>query len=232
MSSLSLFAALPRPPDLRERGIDLRCCDTAEMLASLPDGCASLVIADPPWDYVQHHGATRADNHYGCLRMPAIAHHLTEASRLATRLALWVTTPLLGEWMSANTSWGTPVTAGAWVKSEEGDAGHYGQGYHWAGCSELVLVYTRGGAHTDRSEPLRNAWVEPPQQHSRKPAAWQAQWIRRWVPPGGLVVDVYAGLGSVAEAVMLAGEGRTYIGAEIDPERHAHALSLLAQVRA
>ena len=31
--------------------IDLRCCDVADMLASLPAGCASLVMADPPWDY-------------------------------------------------------------------------------------------------------------------------------------------------------------------------------------
>lgn len=219
-----------RPPT--HTGIDLRCCDTAEMLASLPDGCADLVVADPPWDYVQHHGATRADNHYGCLRIQAIAAHLIEAHRVGRRLALWVTAPLLGEWMEAATPWGAPVTAGAWVKSGEGDAGHYGQGYHWAGCSELVLVYTGHGCSTDRTEPLRNAWVEPPREHSRKPTVWQSQWVSRWVPPGGLVVDLYAGLGSVAEAVLLAGQGRRYIGAEIDPERHSHALGLIAQVRA
>jgi len=58
-----------------------------------------------------------------------------------------------------------------------------------------------------------------------------AQWIRRWVPAGGLVVDPYAGLGAVAEAVILAGGGRRYIGTEIDPERHAAAMGLIAQVR-
>lgn len=66
------------------------------------------------------------------------------------------------------------------------------------------------------------AWTEP-EQHSRKPAPWQASWVEAWVPPGGLVVDPYAGLGSVAEAVVLAGEGRRYVGAEIDPRRHAKA---------
>jgi tRNA/tmRNA/rRNA uracil-C5-methylase (TrmA/RlmC/RlmD family) len=47
------------------------------------------------------------------------------------------------------------------------------------------------------------------------------------VPPGGLVLDLYAGLGSVPEAVVMAGEGRRYIGAEIDEDRHAAALAIV-----
>jgi hypothetical protein len=221
----------PVPPSLEERGIDLRNCGVVEMLESLSDESADLVVADPPWDYVQHHGATRADNHYDCLRVPRIVEHVNFAARVGQRLALWITFPLLGEWQREQLEWGRPVTGGAWVKSGEGDAGHYGQGYHWAGCSELVLIYTQDGAHTDRTAPLRNAWVEPPAEHSRKPVGWQAQWIRRWVPPGGLVVDLYAGLGSVAEAVLCAGGGRRYIGAEIDADRHRAALGLLVQAR-
>jgi N6-adenosine-specific RNA methylase IME4 len=211
------------PPARIAGEIRLLNCDVIEMLRGL-DGLADLVIADPPWDYVQSHGASRADNHYQCLRIPQIAAHVDAAAGRGRRLALWVTCPLLGEWMSSEHNWGPPKTAGAWVKSREGDEGHYGQGYHWAGVSELVLVYTRDGSFTDKSVPLRNGWIEPPRQHSQKPVEWQAQWIRRWVPEGGLVVDLYAGLGSVAEAVILAGGGRRYIGAEIDVERYAAAL--------
>ena len=47
-------------------------------------------------------------------------------------------------------------------------------------------------------------------------------WLRRWTDPGDLVLDLYAGLGSVAVACAL--EGRRYIGAEIDPERHRRAV--------
>jgi DNA modification methylase len=54
-------------------------------------------------------------------------------------------------------------------------------------------------------------------------------WVRRWVPPGGLVADPYAGLGTVARAVLSAGGGRRYVGWEIDAERHAAASSLIAQ---
>jgi hypothetical protein len=224
---------VPSPPSVPAPLIDLRCCDVADLLASLPDQAAHLVIADPPWDYVQHHGASRADNHYACLRTSRIAAHVSEAARVGRRLALWCTFPLLGEWMATETPWGRPVTGGAWVKSREGDEeqpdgnGHFGQGYHWSGCAELVLIYTLDGPHTDRSVPVRNAWLAGPQRHSAKPVPWQAQWIRKWVPEGGLVVDLYAGLGTVAQAVKLAGGGRRYVGAEVDPARHAQALAAL-----
>lgn len=205
--------------------IDLRCTDCA--MVDWPD--ADLVIADPPWLYTQAHGATEAADHYAGLPVGTIATHLEALRQRAPLLAVWLTWPLLGEWQRA---WPhAPTTGGAWAKSGPGDTGHYGPGYWWAGCSEPVLLYSSGGGHCDRSEALRNALVEPPREHSRKPAAWMAQWIRRWVPPGGLVLDPYAGLGAVAEAVILAGDGRRYLGAEIDPERHRAALSLLAQVR-
>jgi DNA modification methylase len=50
--------------------------------------------------------------------------------------------------------------------------------------------------------------------------------VRGWCPEDGRVLDLYAGLGSVARACAL--EGRAYVGAEIDPERHARALERLA----
>ena len=58
---------------------------------------------------------------------------------------------------------------------------------------------------------------------------WQAEMIRRWCPPGDLVLDLYAGMGSVARATLRAGEGRRYVGAEIDEGRHRAALGLIAQ---
>jgi hypothetical protein len=216
-----------RPP--ARPGIDLRCASCADV--DWPE--ADLVIADPPWSYVQRIGESRAENHYRVVPTSQIVAWLERLAARAPRMALWLTWPLLGEWERATREWdwGSPVTGGAWCKSGEGDEGHYGQGYHWAGCSELVLVYA-SGAYVERAEPIRNAWVEPPGVHSRKPVEWQRQMVRRWCPPGGLVLDPFAGLGSVAEAVLLAGEGRRYLGTEIDPERHAAALALLAQVRA
>lgn len=53
------------------------------------------------------------------------------------------------------------------------------------------------------------------------------EWIRAWTDPGDLVVDVFAGLAPLARACYA--EGRRYVGAEIDPERHALALVRLAR---
>lgn len=216
----------PRTPTLPDE-VDLRRADAWDIEWPVAD----LVLTDPPWSYTQGHGATVAADHYAGMSPASIAHLLVGLR--APRLAMWATWPLLAEWTeaAAGWSWGTPTTGGAWVKSGPGDTGHYGPGFHWSGCSELMLLYTRQGAYTDRATPLRNAWIAPPTQHSRKPVEWQAQMIRRWCPPGGLVLDPFAGLGSVAEAVLLAGEGRRYLGAEIDPERHTAAISLIAQRR-
>ena len=235
MSQLALLAP-PKPPSPLARGIDLRCCDTLDLMASLPDGSIDLTIADPPWLYDDqpHDQATMARDHYDCLPIATIAEHVNAAARLSKRLALWTTGPFVQPWLDATRGgpWGPLISMGAWHKSGLTNDQHVGIGYHWTGCMEPVLLYVKKGAPIDRHQFLRNAWSEPPGAHSRKPVAWMVQWLRRWVPPGGAVLDVYAGLGSVAEAVLLAGDGRQYVGAEIDPERHAAALALLAQARA
>jgi hypothetical protein len=230
----------PEPPSLIERGIDLRRCDVVEMMASLPDKSADLVIADPPWSYVQKHGMSRADNHYLCLPMSKIVEHLNLASRIAPRMACWVTGPLAASLARAELNWGPYITQGSWHKHGDGtdswyadaDSGHYGQGYHWAGCVEYVYVYVRGKSYINRSQKLRNGWTEAPGEHSRKPVDWQVQWIRKWTKPGARIVSLYSGLGSTEEAVLRAGGGRACVGAELDPVRHKQACGLLAQVRA
>lgn len=224
MTQLDLITPRAAP---RRKGIDLRCCDVGELLEEIRGG-VDLAVADPPWTYDRVPGGSRPEDHYACLDLSTIAAHLIAARERSSRLAVWTTWPFLPSLIEIL---GPSKTGGAWVKSGAGDSGHYGQGYHWAGCSEPVLVWSSPGAHIDRTAPVRNAWMEAPSRHSRKPVRWQAQWIRRWVPPGGLVLDLYAGLGSVAEAVVLAGEERRYVGAEIDPERHRAALALIAQGR-
>jgi len=234
MSQQFLFA--PKAPPVADL-VDLRNCDVAELLPMKGDLC----IADPPWSYVQKIGESRATNHYKTLPMSQIVEHLAEID--CPRMVVWLTWPIMAaDWPERLPNWGRPVTGGAWTKSSQRDSGHYGQGYHWAGCSEPLLVYTRSGGHNSR-ELLRNAWidgrkcdhgaawVEPPGKHSVKPIDWMVQMVRRWCPAGGRVVDPYAGLGSVAEAVLRAGDGRSYLGAEVDAKRHGDALGILAQVR-
>jgi len=217
----------PRTPPKNDL-IDLRCCSNEDV--DWQEEEADLAFWDGPWSYVQRIGATRADNHYDTLPVTKIVEQLARAR--ARRIVSFHTWPTLPEW--ALRSWfkiGVPKTGGAWFKSLEDDKGHYGQGYHWAGCSEPVLVYSKKPRFTDRSVKLRNAWIQKPGDHSEKPEDWLLQMVLRWVPPGGLVIDPYAGRGPMARAVIRAGGGRRYKGTEISEVRWAEATSLAAQVR-
>ena len=220
---------LARPPPCP--GIDLRCCDVTALLTSLQpsDVRAQLVVADPPWQYhdgVPGHG--RQEDYYDGLPMVTIMEHLALAATVAASdsyLALWTTWPMLAPVMQgmAGGPW-EYVSGGSWHKD-----GQVGIGYHWRGVSEPLLLWRKGRPHADRGYILKNGHASYAQRHSEKPVEWARGHIRAWVPPGGLMLDLYAGYAPYARAAKL--EGRDYIGAEIDPERHAAALTALAQVR-
>lgn len=236
MTQLALLAN-PEPPSVP--GIDLRCCDVAEVLAEVRD--ARLVHADPPWSYskgmwsmlgAKGDGLTDGaidgccGEQYTSITDHDIAAHLDAAfdcAAPASRLVCWYTWPKAAEWRAAGMAgprWGTETSGGAWTK-----IGQVGVGYHWRGQTEPVAVFTRG-ATGRANEAIINAHVSRPGPHSEKPLAWLRAMVRAWTEPGDLVLDLYAGLAPLARACAI--EGRRYVGAEIDPERHRRALHLLA----
>jgi hypothetical protein len=228
MSALRLFAD-PKPPPLP--GIDLRCCDVAEVLREVRG--VRLVHADPPWMYaagVPGHG--RMGDHYNGLLVPQIVEHVDAAFDCAAEdayLLLWTTWPILAEWMSASHGmrW-SYVSGGAWAKY-----GTPGTGYHWRGNSEPALLYRKGRPAPTSTAAIQNLHItnrwgllNRDVEHSEKPLPWLRELVQHFVGPGGLVLELYAGMAPMARACAL--EGRPYCGAEIDPERHARALGLLA----
>lgn len=222
MTQPALFA-LPPPPI--PPGVDLRLCDVAELVRERP--AARLIMADPPWSYVQTETNGAAEDHYALLTDAQIAAHLNGAYDMAApgaRLVVWCTFPKLGEWWAAfaDSRW-RYVTGGAWAKD-----GGAGIGYHWRGRSEVVLVYTKG-APGRPNEAIPNVHHSYRYAHSEKPVDWLRSVIRAWSSPGDVVVDLYAGLAPVARACVA--EGRSYLGAEIDAERRRAALDALAVYR-
>ena len=228
-----LFESLRPHAPSAPKGIDLRCCDVAEVLRVARG--VRLVIADPPWRYDRGDGTEGAAcDQYGLLTVPEIVDHIDAAVDCAApdcRLLVWYTWPKSdvveteiilrregfrqGAWR-----WGAKVTGGSWHKE-----GGQGIGYHWFGGCEPVALYKTGSPPCTSSSYLRSGYSSRIEEHSAKPMEWMRQWLRRWTSPGDLVLDLYAGLGSVAIACAL--EGRRYIGAEIDPERHRRALVAL-----
>lgn len=222
---MTLFTSLrpPAPPP----DIDLRCCDAREMLASVRG--ARLVIADPPWRYAREAGVANPEQNgiYSGLSEAEIVALLDlayDAAADGSRLAVWYTWPKDAEWQAAGGAgprWGPRKSRGAWVKEPRINGG---VGYHWRGWSEPVALFARGATGPVRCL-VGNGYVSPTNGHSEKPVEWMRQWIEAWTDPGDLVVDLFAGLGSVARACL--GTGRRYVGAELDPERYDRALCRL-----
>jgi DNA modification methylase len=217
----------PKTPDLPE-GIDIRCVSVQQLLEELTDK-ASLIVADPPWQYSQKPGHAHPERHYELMTDHEIVDVLNKSHDIVEngRLALWCTWPKMGElWTEMKKrpfKW-RYVSGGSWTKISNTP----GVGYHWTGASEPVLLFK---SHKSRNlcrtyTGLSNAYVGERRRHSEKPEEWMQQWLEQWTEPGELVVDLWSGLSPLARCC--ARLGRRYIGAEIDPERHKMALGLFA----
>ena len=207
-------------------GIDLRCCDVAEILTECRG--ARLVMADPPWVYEHKansdHGG--AATHYDLIDEAAISAHLRAAYDAAADdayLLCWCTWPKLAEWLTAghDICW-TYKSGGCWLKRYAPPGGP-GVGFHWRGITEPLLLYTKGkprpfGTVYNGDDSLRLA-------HSEKPAEWLSALVEAFTEPDDLVLDLYAGLAPMARACLAT--GRRYLGAEIDPKRHTMAIARL-----
>jgi hypothetical protein len=203
--------------------IDLRLATVEQVIAEVRG--AALIVADPNWTYDLAWVNGAAGKHYELGSMPTIRENLANAFECASkdsRLVMWATWPKLGDWMRITAGhpwpWGALITGGAWLKTDGN-----GMGFHWRGDSEPVLVYKRGAPYTNVADMLSNGHASPRSAHSEKPADWMRGWLRRWTQPGDLVLDLYAGRAPLAHAC--AAEGRNYIGAEADPERHAEGIA-------
>lgn len=223
---MNLFPLLA--PVAAPAGIDLRCGDVRELVREVRG--AAFVHADPPWLYAREAGVANPATHgiYAGMTEADIADVLDAAYDCAepgARLLCWATWPKLTEFLTA----GGPgrrwryVTGGAWTKILRNG----GVGYHWRSTTEPALMFSKPGAamHIDVSVNHYNGHTSPAEEHSRKPLGWLRTMLRAWTPPGALVLDLWSGLAPMAAACAL--EGRAYIGAEIDPERHGRALTFL-----
>ncbi len=214
---MDLWGARPHPA---KPGIDLRCCDVAEILAESRG--ARLVMADPPWVYNNTGTEGAACQEYDLIDEAAISVHLRAAYDCAADdayLLCWCTWPKLAEWLTAgrDIGWGYK-SGGCWHKTSG-----LGVGFHWRGDTEPLLLYTKGSPRPVGC--VRNGYGSPRQAHSEKPAEWLSALVEAFTEPGDLVLDVYSGLAPMARACLAT--GRRYLGAEIDPERHQMAMARL-----
>jgi hypothetical protein len=217
-----------------------------------------FVHLDPPWQYRNFSDAMNgaAAGHYDGLPLEVVAEHMAATYDLAVAdayLACWVTFPKLVEWVISGAifqlrqgglgelgeisaaslmqlvfrhlaaykigGW-EYITGGAWGKTNG-----LGIGFHMRGDSELLLLYKKGSPQPKAT--VSNFWPTPRIGHSEKPQRALRALISMATQPDGVVLDLYAGA-SASCARACRALGRRYIGAEIDPTRHAQALRRLS----
>lgn len=223
--------------------VQLWCCsadDLLELLEAGPQGRPDFAHADPPWAYSKAAppGHGRQAEQYDGLPMRAIAKTITRAASVVAAdcyLALWCVWPMLEPWILAHAferaeldgraraRW-SHLTGGSWEKTD----GRRGIGHHLLGECEPLLIY-RTGLPRPQVEPIGNAWHGHRGAHSAKPVELLIELVRWGCPPGGLVLDLYAG-GSATLARACVHAGRRYIGCELDPAKHARASLLLTDL--
>lgn len=218
------------------------CLSASEMLDKL-EGLrpkATLIMADPPWAYRNRgkgvHGA--ASSQYEGVSLELITNDMIKAlevCELDAYMLVWCTWPKLVEWTTYSTErlhnarpkakpieqrgW-RYVSGGCWAKDG------MGVGIHWRGDCEPALLYTLG--HPQPRTTASNLWKAPKIGHSEKPQLALRRQVAMMTDPGDLVVDLYAGQ-SASLARACRALGRSYVGAELDPERYEKALRALSQ---
>jgi len=215
-------------------GVDLRCCDVMNLVTD-PElqGAASIIHADFPWVYRNSQNGAAA-KHYDGDSVAMAIEHLDAAWDLAAEnsyLVMWLTCPFERDWFfheipathSGRWRW-RYLSGGGWGKRVDEERERKGAGYHMRGDMERVLLYAKGKPKPFFSY-LSNWTATQRPKHSEKPVSWLREVCYTLVPPDGLIIDFYAGRGSMARAAW--SEHRRYIGAELDDKRHKDGMGAL-----
>lgn len=231
------------------RGVDLYRGDGVEGCEALGEaapGCVDLFLSDPPygmaWTGREGDKAIRADGSRQGMRvvrsvLEALSRALSPDAHLYA-FCHWESYPDFGDVLSAHCR---PKNALVW---EKGTSGMGCTRTQWAPSYELI-IYAQRGAGRDLAWPekrlpavlsaLRDDRFKPVPSARRihpteKPVGLLQHLITVSCPPGGLVVDPFAGSASTLEAAMRS--GRRAVGFEVDPAHADAAADRLAAVEA
>lgn len=135
------------------------------------------IIADPPWPYDRTSASRKltgyADKQYELMSIDQLSA-LSLSPILADDcvLLMWATWPFIPDALRVISAWGFRFKTGLpWIKASHIDAAAatfkpmYGVGYWLRGCTEPLLIASRGMSH-------RTSWVgllSENAKHSRKP---------------------------------------------------------------
>lgn len=135
----------------------------------------STIVADPPWDYETYGpgGHSRSpENHYPVMTLSDILKMpVQDVCAPNAVLLLWCTWPHLAQGLQVIEAWGFEYKTGLpWLKLTKDMLPRMGTGYHTRGCTEPILIATRGkGACPSQVEREAGVLFNKIGSHSAKP---------------------------------------------------------------
>ena len=192
--------------------------DCRDILPTLPK--VDAVITDPPYG-ISYVSARRKQGPTIMLANDDVAtveSVLDMADRLSDGGAVYLATRLdvSAQWIDAIRDAGLTIkTPIFWDKGNHTSGDLEGD----FGAQVELFLFAHKGRHILRGARLANLWRvprDPAGDHpTPKPVALMGRMVRCSTDPGGIVLDPFMGSGSTGVAAI--GEGRGFIGCEIDP---------------
>ena len=205
--------------------IEYRRGSSPEVLADLPDGCAAVVLTDPPFG-TGTDAAAYGRPREGRINAIANDRDLSQIERVAPLLARLLAPEGVALVFCApqrrraleNALEGNglePIHSLPWDKGAPGISYRVRYAYE-----DVVLAVHPGfdpwGAREPIISPVRFPRIQKPEHPNEKPVGLLSRYLAWACPSGGLVLDPFSGIASCGVAA--AGLGLDYIGAELDPQ--------------
>ena len=243
---------------MKELKLDtITCGDCMEWLKTLPDGCADLVLTDPPYGTTNCDWDVRVDmvalfaelwrvlKHNGALLMFAqnpLAAELIVQERKRFRYE-WVwekvqpggvlaakRRPLRAHELILVFYRASPIYNAVQVYGQKGEAYTSKHVARDGGCygSQKGGAVTVGGSERFPRDVVKIGRPGDGFHHTQKPQALCEMLIQQYTHRGELVVDPFAGSGTTAVAARAT--GRHFLSCELDAGYHAKAVERVAGV--
>lgn len=224
--------------------------DSLHLLRDLPDGCADLVLTDPPYS---SGGFTRGDrtadtgSKYVQNNTQRVLQDFAGDNRDQRGFAFWCTL-WMGECLRLSKPGGIIAVFADWRQQPTVTDCIQAAGWVWRGTSvwvkpdgrpqpgrpvadaEFIVWGTRGGRTMEGPVGPRHHLGTSPrdrQHQTEKPVDLLKPWCEL-APLGGLVLDPFAGSGSTGEAALLT--GRRFLGVELTAHYAEVARARLAAI--
>ena len=191
---------------------------------------ADLLFCDPPWVKEYRHLLPAFGEMAARLLKPG-GILLTYTMQSAIPEFLDAISPHLDyQWLMAAVNFDAMPTEGRITQS-------HGQSKINGGCVIVgwrpLLLFSKGPLKTPRQ--VNDLVFNPEKEKRLHPEGWQQPlsearyFVEKLSRPGDLIVDLFAGAGTSALAVALAGQGRRFIGCDVNPKCVRIAVNRVAE---